>query len=353
MADPKLDELGPRVFAAAAVDPMAHLREIMAAGVVRVAAGGGADAAPKILPVEHGPDPFAIPNVQIAAAPFNPVQGRGQAFSQTQTPPGYPFGGNMLVSRPKATGMPGLGQTQPLPISALTPMPGMLPESPNPAESTRWVLDNIARQDIAVDLWLLQDLLAQVPQEETPVDPGTDPWGPVSPTYLGGFSAYDQKASKLKTSKDSNGNPCTHRLWIRAHLFFAAKVYGQEYTPNAIGCELHAVVSPKCPGIVVTNCYVKSLSYDTGVGEIDFDKSTRKDHKDWMNPPEGQPKDHKKADYWKSTEIWNDGYANPKKDITDFTIAAMPKGTKIIMEAVAKDSDNCRTAVTVVLVLAG
>ena len=94
MADPKLDELYRRIVGSGAVDPMALMREMMAAGVVKVAAGEGGGHGSD--PVPRDGDPAAIMNAALLAAPFNLAQGPGQIPSQTQIGTGYPFGGNAL-----------------------------------------------------------------------------------------------------------------------------------------------------------------------------------------------------------------------------------------------------------------
>jgi len=128
MADPKLDELYRRVVGSGDVDPMAHMREIMAAGVVKVAAGGGGGGGPEHAP--HPGDPAAIMNAALLAAPLNLVPGPDQIYSQAQTDIGYRFGDNVMISQPSGMRMPGLGQTQHGPAGQqLSPASGSLEDS--------------------------------------------------------------------------------------------------------------------------------------------------------------------------------------------------------------------------------
>jgi len=182
MSDPKLDELYRRIVGSGAVDPMEHVREIMAAGVVKVAAGGSGGGGPDLGPDPHAGDPAAIVNAALLAAPFNLVQGQGQIYSQPRTLAGYPSGGNMAVSLPAATGMPGFGQTQPWPNSSVVQVPETLPESPNAVDQSRWVLDHIARQEAG-------PVMGPV-GTQSPFEP-TMPGGPFNQMPAGGVNAYE------------------------------------------------------------------------------------------------------------------------------------------------------------------
>jgi len=147
MADPKLDELVFRASTAAPVDPVARLRERMLAGGIVKVAGGGGDEGP-------GPGPVAIPGMPFPGGPAQRAQGfqAGQGGVQVPAPtppfPGSLSSSNVPVSMLPARTNPLQGLLQP---RSLAQMPGLLPRSPHPAESTRWALDRSARQEVAAD----------------------------------------------------------------------------------------------------------------------------------------------------------------------------------------------------------
>jgi len=142
MADPKLDELVFRASTAASVDPVARLRERMLAGGIVKVAGGGGDGG-------LGPGPVAIPGIPFAGGPAQRAQGfqagqgvhvPAQALPTANSLQGTTAGVQMLPAR--TIRVQGLLQPR-----SLAQMPGLIPKSPHPADSTKWVLDHIARQD--------------------------------------------------------------------------------------------------------------------------------------------------------------------------------------------------------------
>jgi len=184
MADPKLDEVVFRASAAAPVDPVARLRERMLAGGIVKVAGGGGDGGP-------GPGPAAIPGMQIAGNQAQRGQGiqarQGAVQVPAQTLPvtsfvqGTTTGTQMLPART----IPGHGLLQP---RSLAQMPGLLPKSPHPAESTQWALVHIARQDPGVNPYVKSSsVFRRKKDEET-----GDSWEGPQPVNEGGKPLFSE-----------------------------------------------------------------------------------------------------------------------------------------------------------------
>jgi len=134
-------------------------------------------------------------NAALLAAPFNLVRGPGQIYSQTRTNIGYPFGGNAAVSQPSATGMQGFGRTQPWSVSPMVQFPGTLPEMPNPADSTQWALDHIARQEAGPVIGLVAQ---QLPFESAM------PGGPFNQMLPEGVNGYLPPSGFHVSSEDAD-----------------------------------------------------------------------------------------------------------------------------------------------------
>ena len=194
MADPMLDELYRRIVGSGAVYPMAHMRETMAAGVVKVAAGGGGGGGPEPMAAGHAGDPAAIMNAALMGAPFNVVQGPGQIYSQPPTPTGYPFGSNVTVIQPAATGMPRRTQPKAWPASPEVQVPRTSAIPPNLADSMQWVLDHIARQEAGPMIGLVGP--------QFPLEPGTleDPTNQMPAKAVGGCGTIAGENVELRSA---------------------------------------------------------------------------------------------------------------------------------------------------------